>query len=63
MKDPVHVFGSGRGFHLPNGLRALPTGREPCDLADLTIVQRRNVWAFPTSCYRRGASCPRGWKS
>ena len=27
MKDPVHIFGCGRGFHLPSGLRAMPTER------------------------------------
>ena len=31
MKDPVHIFGCGRGFHLPSGLRAMPTERAPCD--------------------------------
>jgi hypothetical protein len=41
MKDPVCIYGCGRGFHLPIGLRAMSTEREPYDLADRHAAQER----------------------
>ena len=41
MKDPVRIFGCGRGFHLPNGLRGHANRREPCDWADRRAAQER----------------------
>ena len=45
MKDPVHIFGYGRGFHLP--CRGSLEAREPCLWAGLTIGLRRNEWGLP----------------
>jgi hypothetical protein len=63
MKDPVRIFGCGRGFHLL--IATAWRGRllcEPCDCAGLTIGERRNDCVLPVLHYRRGVPCPFGWK-
>ena len=48
MKDPVRIFGCGRGFHLL--IATAWRGRllcEPCDCAGLITCWRRNDRALP----------------